>query len=176
MSIEVIIREAVNLAAHAWDRNPDLRKLFGSAKPDKNYPLPITGENVGMLLRRINQKRQIIVKNLPRDAQGRGALAHAVISPNDYFGNLFKEKYAVRETILVDKIFFINKIRNSIAFQNAKSDVGKVSESKLRAVALLHEARHLYLFTGHGVDPSTYDGLWNDYILWTGFLGQKVAW
>lgn len=44
----------------------------------------------------------------------------------------------------------------------------------MRAVILLHEAKHLYAGRGHGVDPASHDGTWNDY-LWAGFLGKRVS-
>lgn len=174
MSLDAQIKYAVQLATTAWKNNEDLRKLFGSAKADKNYPLPVTGDDVAALLIKIQAKRQIIHTTFPKNDR---CLAHAVIGSNDYYANLLNKQYAIRETILVSPLFFQNAVRQSVSFTNAGADAGKIADSGIfRAVILLHEARHLYSLTGHSVDPSSHDGLWNDYILWTGFLGQKVAW
>lgn len=72
--------------------------------------------------------------------------------------------------------FFSDNIKNIAKFRNATAkEIGLIDVHQMRAVLLLHEAKHHYTLIGHEADPATYDDTWNDYILWTGFLGQKVA-
>lgn len=170
-NIEKIIKLAVDEAARAWNKNEELRKLFGKAK--KNTTYPIIAEDAGKFLQLIHSKRQILhIKVPPND----GMLAHAVIGLNDYYATT-KTNFAVRETILLSDKFFSDNVRNMVSFDKATAkEKSAASDIQMRAVILLHETRHLYSITGHGVDPASYDPTWNDYILWTGFLGQKVAW
>jgi hypothetical protein len=118
-------------------------------------------------------KRQILhIKVPPND----GMLAHSVIGLNDYYSTPSK-KFTVREIILLSDKFFSDNVRNLVSFSEATAkEKSSASDVQMRAIILLHEIRHLYTITGHGVDPASYDPTWNDYILWTGFLGLKVAW
>ena len=170
-NLDVIITRAVNEAVKAWNNNEELRNLYN--------PLGASGDNlsgngnVGILLQTIHNKRQIIyfVPPNPTDRM----LSHAVTTANDFY-NTPTRKFAARETILVSNPFFADNIADIVSFENATSkEVHSVTRDQMRAIILLHEARHLYTLTGHGVDPASYDPTWNDYILWTGFLGQKVA-
>jgi hypothetical protein len=103
-------------------------------------------------------------------------LAHSVIGLNDYYSTPSK-KFTVREIILLSDKFFSDNVRNLVSFSEATAkEKSSASDVQMRAIILLHEIRHLYTITGHGVDPASYDPTWNDYILWTGFLGLKVAW
>lgn len=166
-----MIGTAVELAAKAWDGNYELRRLYGSPAAG-SVPL-LGGGNVGTLLQQMHRKRQIIhfVAPDPKDRM----LAHSVLDANDYY-NTATRKFAVRETILLANPFFLDAIKQCVCFSQASAaDIGAVTPDQMRAVILLHEARHLYAMRGHGVDPATYDPSWNDYILWTGFLGQRVA-
>lgn len=170
--IESTITRAVNAADSAWNKNEELRKLFGSLKTG-TYKF-LGGENVGAFLQLTHKKRQIIhfVPPNPKD----GMLAHAVLDASDYY-NTPTRKFAPRETILVSNYFVSKNIKHNVTFINATpNEIHSVSEDQMRGLILLHEARHLFKLQGHGNDPSTYDGQWNDYILWTGFLGQKIAW
>ncbi len=129
--------------------------------------------NVGSLLTLIHRKRQIIhfVPPNPKDQM----LAHAVLDGNDFY-NTTTVKFAARETILVSNPFFADNVKNVASFiQATTKEIHFITKDQMRALILLHEARHLYTLTGHGADPAGYDAGWNDYILWTGFLGQKVA-
>lgn len=164
-----MITRAVGEAVKAWDKNEELRNLY---KPLGAGGLLGNGD-VGSLLSLIHGKRQIIhfVPPNPKDQM----LAHAVTDGNDYY-NTPTRKFAARETILVSNPFFADNVRDVVSFSQATTkEIHSITASQMRALILLHEARHLYTMTGHGVDPASYDAGWNDYILWTGFLGQKVA-
>jgi hypothetical protein len=170
MSIDKMIGVAVELAAKAWDGNQELRRLYGSPS-SRGAPL-LGGGNVGALLRAMHRKRQILHFVPPPNDN---MLAHAVLDEHDYY-NTPSRKFAARQTVLLATPFVLDSIKQSVSFSQASAaDKGAVTPDQMRAVILLHEARHLYSLTGHGVDPASYDPTWNDYILWTGFLGMRVA-
>jgi hypothetical protein len=171
MSLDKMIAVAVELAAKAWDGNSELRWLFGRSTVGTTALLG--GDDVGAMLRQMHRKRQILHFNPP--TAGDRMLAHAVLGEDDYY-NTPTRKFAARQTILLAGAFFLDSIKQSVTFSQASAtDIGAVTPSQMRAVILLHEARHLYTLRGHGPDPATHDPTWNDYILWTGFLGRTVA-
>jgi hypothetical protein len=170
MTIETMIATAVDLAARAWNANFELRNQF---KPMGSSAHPLLGNgNVGTLLRLIHKKRQILCFTPPA---GDHMLAHAVLDENDYY-NTPTRKFAARQTILLAPGCFTDGVKRAVSFRYASAkDIGSVDADQMRAILLLHEARHLYTLIGHGADPANHDPSWNDYILWTGFLGQRVA-
>jgi hypothetical protein len=165
--IEAAVRQAVN----AWNGNEELQYVFGRAGASP-HPL-LGGGDVGRLLSLMHRKRQVL--HFVPPIQPDNMLAHAVIGANDYY-NTKDRQFAPRQTILLNTGFFSDAIEHKVSFDNAtKAERSKVSDTQMRALILLHEARHLYSGRGHGADPASRDGTWNDYILWTGFLGKKVA-
>jgi hypothetical protein len=171
MSIDTMLRSAVDTAARAWDDNSELRYVFG--KPGSSKHALLGNGSVAALLRLMLRKKQILHFVPPK--QPDNMLAHAVLDDKDYYATPGRP-FAPRQTILLNTGFFSDAIRHKVTFKAATPDEKqRATTVQMRAVILLHEARHLYSARGHGVDPASHDGTWNDYILWTGFLGKKVA-
>ncbi len=170
MTIETMLATAVDLAARAWTANFELRNQFGRMGASK-HALPGNG-NVATLLQVIHRRRQILCFAPPA---GDSMLAHAVLDENDYY-NTPTRKFAPRQTILLAPGCFTDGVKRAVCFRDASAkDIASVNADQMRAILLLHEARHLYTLLGHGADPANHDPSWNDYILWTGFLGHRVA-
>ena len=171
LNIDYKIKRAVDEAVKAWNKNEELRNLY---KPlgVSQYSLPGNG-NVGRLLQIIHQKRQLIHFIPPK--QPDRMVCHAVLNANDYY-NSPTRKFIPRQTILVNTGFFSDHTSSAAGFVNATAkEITSITPDQMRALLLLHEAKHLYTLMGHLTDPSTHDWIWNDYILWTGFLGLTVA-
>lgn len=165
-----ILTTAVELAANAWTANAELRWLYG--RPASGAVPLIGNGDVATLLRTMNRRKQILCFTPP--TPGDRMLAHAVLSSPDYYDTPGRT-FAPRETVLVSPLFFSERIKGAACFSQASAaEIGRIDADQMRALILLHEARHLYSLHGHGADPATHDPTWNDYILWTGFLGYKV--
>jgi hypothetical protein len=91
--------------------------------------------------------------------------AHAVSSIDDAFNKADGGKYRVGQTILLSEVAFANPVYSHLPFgsDEAKRKAATLNDDQARALAILHELRHLILDYGHerGGDANS-DPAWND--------------